>query len=175
MPTIWNDLVRYLDEHRPDVSSVKRLMVGGSACPPALMRAFQDNHDIEVVHGWGMTEMSPVGTLAIPPVAAEVGSDEYWRYRAAQGRLLPGVEARLIGPDGEVQPWDGESVGELEVRGPWITASYYANGSESEAELAEMRPSSTRPPSGAASSAPPIPSTTSGARSGTARSTGGRR
>ena len=138
VPTIWNDLVRYLDEHRPDVSTVKRLMVGGSACPPALMRAFQDNHGIEVVHGWGMTEMSPVGTLAIPPVAAEFGSDEYWRYRAAQGRLLPGVEARLIGPDGEVQPWDGESVGELEVRGPWITASYYANGSESEAELAEM-------------------------------------
>jgi fatty-acyl-CoA synthase len=138
VPTIWNDLVRYLDEHRPDVSSVQRLMVGGSACPPALMRAFQDRHGIEIVHGWGMTEMSPVGTLAVPPVEAEVGSDAYWRYRAAQGRLLPGVEARLIGPDGQEQPWDGESVGELEVRGPWVTASYYANGSESEAELAEM-------------------------------------
>jgi fatty-acyl-CoA synthase len=138
VPTIWNDLVRHLDEHRPDVSSVQRLMVGGSACPPALMRAFQDRHGIEIVHGWGMTEMSPVGTLAVPPVEAEVGSDAYWRYRAAQGRLLPGVEARLIGPDGQEQPWDGESVGELEVRGPWVTASYYANGSESEAELAEM-------------------------------------
>jgi fatty-acyl-CoA synthase len=138
VPTIWNDLVRYLDEHRPDVSSVQRLMVGGSACPPALMRAFQDRHGIEIVHGWGMTEMSPVGTLAIPPAGVEEGSDAYWRYRAAQGRLLPGVEARLIGPDGSEQPWDGESVGELEVRGPWITASYYANGSESEVELDEM-------------------------------------
>lgn len=102
------------------------------------MRAFQERHNIEIVHGWGMTEMSPVGTLAIPPVAAEVGSEEYWRYRAAQGRLLPGVEARLIGPDGDEQPWDGSSVGELEVRGPWITASYYSNGSESELELLEM-------------------------------------
>ncbi|MBC7309027.1 MAG: long-chain fatty acid--CoA ligase [Tetrasphaera sp.] len=138
VPTIWNDLLRYLDEHRPDVSSVQRLMVGGSACPPALMKAFQERHDIEIVHGWGMTEMSPVGTLAIPPSEAQVGSDDYWRYRAAQGRLLPGVEARLIGPDGAEQPWDGQSVGELEVRGPWITASYYANGTESEHELGEM-------------------------------------
>ena len=138
VPTIWNDLVRYLDEHTPDVSSVKRLMVGGAACPPALMKAFQERHDIEIVHGWGMTEMSPVGTLAIPPVEAELGSEEYWRYRAAQGRLLPGVEARLIGPEGDEQPWDGASVGELEVRGPWITASYYSNGEESQVELDEM-------------------------------------
>ena len=138
VPTIWNDLVRYLDEHKPDVSSVRRLMVGGAACPPALMKAFQERHDIEVVHGWGMTEMSPVGTLAVPPVEAEFGSEEYWRYRAAQGRLLPGVEARLIGPEGDEQPWDGASVGELEVRGPWITASYYPNGEEPQTELDEM-------------------------------------
>lgn len=138
VPTIWNDLLRYLDEHRPDVSSVKRFMVGGSACPPALMRAFQDRHGIEIVHGWGMTETSPVGSLAVPPVELEPGSDAYWRYRSAQGRLLPGFEGRLIGPEGQVQPWDGESVGELEVRGPWVTASYYANGTESEQELAEM-------------------------------------
>lgn len=138
VPTIWNDLLRYLDEHRPDVSSVRRFMVGGSACPPALMRAFQDRHDIEIIHGWGMTETSPVGSLAIPPVELEPGSDAYWRYRSAQGRLLPGFEGRLIGPEGQEQPWDGESVGELEVRGPWVTASYYANGTESEHELAEM-------------------------------------
>jgi len=138
VPTIWNDLLRYLDEHRPDVSSVRRLMVGGSACPPSLMKAFQERHDIEIVHGWGMTEPSPVGSLAIPPIELEADSEEYWRYRSAQGRLLPGFEGRLIGPDGQEQPWDGESVGELEVRGPWITASYYANGTESEQELAEM-------------------------------------
>ena len=76
-------------------------MVGGSAAPPAMIRAYQERHDIEIIHGWGMTEMSPVGTLAIPPAAAEKGSDEYWRYRSAQGRFLVGVEGRLIGPDGE--------------------------------------------------------------------------
>ena len=116
VPTIWNDLLRYLDEHPEKADTCYRLMVGGSAAPPAMIRAYQERHDIEIIHGWGMTEMSPVGTLAIPPAAAEKGSDEYWRYRAAQGRFLVGVEGRLIGPDGEEQPWDSESVGELEVR-----------------------------------------------------------
>ncbi|MBK8470446.1 MAG: long-chain fatty acid--CoA ligase [Actinomycetales bacterium] len=138
VPTIWNDLLQYLDKNPTDVSSCSMLMVGGSAAPPSLMHAFQEKHDIEMVHGWGMTEMSPVGTLAVPPVEVEVGSEAYWRYRTAQGRLLPGVEGRLAGPDDSLQPWDGESVGELEVRGPWITASYYANGSESGVEQMEM-------------------------------------
>ena len=138
VPTIWNDLLRYLDEHPEKAATCYRLMVGGSAAPPAMIRAYQDRHDIEIIHGWGMTEMSPVGTLAIPPAAAEVGSDAYWRYREAQGRLLVGVEGRLIGPDGEEQPWDSEAVGELEVRGPWITASYYENGTENDADRREM-------------------------------------
>jgi len=138
VPTIWNDLLQYLDKNPVDVSSCSMLMVGGSAAPPALIRSFKDKHNIDIVHGWGMTEMSPVGSLAVPPVEVEIGSEAYWRYRNAQGRLLPGVEGRLLGPDDEVQPWDGESVGELEVRGPWITGSYYANGSESPAEQADM-------------------------------------
>ncbi len=138
VPTIWNDLLQYLDKNPADVSSCSMLMVGGSAAPPALMHAFKEKHNIDIIHGWGMTEMSPVGTLAVPPVEVEVGSDEYWRYRTAQGRLLPGVEGRLVGPDDDLQPWDGQSVGELEVRGPWITGSYFANGSESPAEQAEM-------------------------------------
>ncbi|EWT01479.1 long-chain fatty acid--CoA ligase [Intrasporangium oryzae NRRL B-24470] len=138
VPTIWNDLLHYLDTHEADVSSVHMLMVGGSAAPPALIRRFQEEHDIEIVHGWGMTEMSPVGSLAIPPGAAEPASDAYWAYRQAQGRLLCGVEGRIIGPDGSEQPWDGRSVGELEVRGPWITGSYYSNGSESSGEIDEM-------------------------------------
>jgi fatty-acyl-CoA synthase len=138
VPTIWNDLLRYLDEHPEKAATCYRLMVGGSAAPPAMIRAYQERHDIEIIHGWGMTEMSPVGTLAIPPAAAEKGSDEYWRYRSAQGRFLVGVEGRLIGPDGEEQPWDGQSVGELEVRGPWITASYFMNGTENDTDRREM-------------------------------------
>jgi len=139
VPTIWNDLLHYLDEHPTDTSSCYRLMVGGSAAPPALIHAFQERHSIEIIHGWGMTEMSPVGTLAVPPQSLEQGTDAYWSYREMQGRLLCGVDGRLMGPDGSEQPWDGESVGELEVRGPWVTASYYLSGSESDTDRNEMQ------------------------------------
>ncbi|HEX6056534.1 MAG TPA: AMP-binding protein, partial [Intrasporangium sp.] len=137
VPTIWNDLLHHLDEHGADVSSCRMLMVGGSAAPPALIRAFADRYDIDIVHGWGMTEMSPVGSLALPPQGVEPGTEEYWHYKSSQGRLLYGVEGRLVGPDGSIVPSDGESVGELEVRGPWITERYYANGAETETDLAE--------------------------------------
>jgi fatty-acyl-CoA synthase len=124
VPTIWNDLLHHLEANpQADISSLKLAIVGGSACPPALMRAFEERHDVRVLHAWGMTEMSPLGTVAVPPLAAE--GDEAWAYRESQGRLALPVEGRLVGPDGEIQPWDGEAVGELEVRGPWITASYY--------------------------------------------------
>lgn len=138
VPTIWNGLLQHLDANGGDMSTCRMLMVGGSAAPPSLMKAFQERYDIEIIHGWGMTETSPVASLAFAPPQAEVGSEEYWRYRASQGRIIAGVEARLIGPDGEEQPRDGEAVGEVEVRGPWITASYYSNGSEPQGELDDM-------------------------------------
>ncbi|AKU18160.1 long-chain fatty acid--CoA ligase [Luteipulveratus mongoliensis] len=138
VPTIWNGLLQYLDAEKPDVSSCRMLMVGGAAAPPSLMKAFHDRYDIDIVQGWGMTETSPVGSLALPPARVEKGSDEYWRYKAAQGRLLCGVDGRLIGPDGTEQPWDGEAVGELEVRGPWITGTYFSNGTESAAEMDDI-------------------------------------
>ncbi len=139
VPTIWSELLRYLDAHPEiDTSACTRLMVGGSAAPPAMIKAYQERHDIEIIQGWGMTETSPVGSLAIPPASAEVGSEEYWDYRAKQGRLLVGFQGRLMGPEGDEQPWDGEAVGELEVRGPWVTGSYYMNGTESETDKAEM-------------------------------------
>jgi fatty-acyl-CoA synthase len=124
VPTIWGDLLRYLDQHPEiDTSSVRAVIVGGSACPPALMRAFEERHHLQVLHAWGMTEMSPLGTVAIPPVDAQ--GEDAWAYRETQGRLAPLVQGRLVGPDGSHMPWDGESVGELEVRGPWVTSSYY--------------------------------------------------
>jgi fatty-acyl-CoA synthase len=135
VPTIWTDLLRYLDEHPTDTSSLRRVIIGGSACPPSLMRAYQDRHGIEVIHAWGMTEMSPLGSTAVPPVG--LTGDEHWFYRYTQGRIAASIEARLAGPDGSEIPWDGESVGELEVRGPWITGSYYDNGTNSEAERAD--------------------------------------
>jgi fatty-acyl-CoA synthase len=135
VPTIWTDVLRYLDEHPTDTSSLRRVIVGGSACPPSLMHAYHERHGIEVIHAWGMTEMSPLGSTAVPPVGTT--GDEHWFYRHTQGRISSSIEARLAGPDGSEIPWDGESVGELEVRGPWITGSYYDNGTNSEAERAD--------------------------------------
>jgi fatty-acyl-CoA synthase len=135
VPTIWTDLLRYLDEHPTDTSSLHRVIIGGSACPPALMRAYEERHNIKVIHAWGMTEMSPLGSTAVAPV--EATGERHWFYRQTQGRIAPGVEARLVGVEGEEVPFDGESVGELEVRGPWVTGSYYDNGSNTEAERAD--------------------------------------
>ena len=135
VPTIWTDLLRYLDKHPTDTSSLRRVIIGGAACPPSLMRAYQERHDIQVIHAWGMTEMSPLGSTAVAPVGTT--GEEHWFYRQTQGRIAPALEARLVGPDGAVVPCDGESVGELEVRGPWVTGSYYDNGTNTEAERAD--------------------------------------
>jgi acyl-CoA synthetase (AMP-forming)/AMP-acid ligase II len=122
VPTIWTDLLAYIDANPTDSSSLKEVVVGGSACPPALMHAFSERHGIEIIHAWGMTEMSPLGSVSRPP--AGLDPQEAWAYRYTQGRLPAAVEGRIVGPDGEVMAADGKSVGELEVRGPWITSTY---------------------------------------------------
>jgi fatty-acyl-CoA synthase len=99
------------------------------------MRAYHDRHAVEVIHAWGMTETSPLGSTAVAPTGTT--GDEHWFYRQTQGRLACGVEARLVGPEGTEMPKDGESVGELEVRGPWIAGSYYDDGNSTEAERAD--------------------------------------
>lgn len=123
VPTIWQGLLAELTAKPRDVSSLTQVTIGGSACPPSLMAAF-DDLGMRVCHAWGMTETSPLGTIARPPAHA-VGTDEEFAYRLTQGRFPAGVEARLTGPGGERLPWDGESAGELEVRGPWIAGAYY--------------------------------------------------
>ncbi|MBW1599737.1 long-chain fatty acid--CoA ligase [Streptomyces sp. JJ38] len=123
VPTIWQGLLAELEANPRDISSLSRVVIGGSACPPSLMRAFEERHGVTLIHAWGMTETSPLGTVARVP--AGVGEDESWAYRLTQGRLPASVEARLAAPDGTFAPWDGESTGELEVRGPWIAAAYY--------------------------------------------------
>jgi fatty-acyl-CoA synthase len=122
VPTIWTDLLAYLDTHDTDVSSLKEVVVGGSACPPALMHAYSERYGIEIIHAWGMTEMSPLGSVSRAPVG--LSPEETWAYRYTQGRIPAAVEARIVGPLGEVMPADGKAVGELEVRGPWITERY---------------------------------------------------
>ncbi|MGX1271023.1 fatty-acyl-CoA synthase [Streptomyces phaeoluteigriseus] len=123
VPTIWQGLLAELTAKPRDVSALTQVTIGGAACPPSLMEAF-DRLGMRVCHAWGMTETSPLGTIARPPAAA-VGTDAEWGYRLTQGRFPAGVEARLTGPGGERLPWDGESAGELEVRGPWIAGAYY--------------------------------------------------
>jgi fatty-acyl-CoA synthase len=116
VPTIWQGLLAELTAKPRDVSSLTQVTIGGSACPPALMAAF-DKLGMRVCHAWGMTETSPLGTVSRPPAEA-VGTDREFEYR-------------LSGPGGERLPWDGESAGELEVRGPWIAGAYY-NGPDAE-------------------------------------------
>jgi fatty-acyl-CoA synthase len=130
VPTIWLDVLRVADETKPDLSSVRRMICGGAAVPERLMRDFEERHGVRIIQAWGMTETSPIGSVANPPAEAE--GDEHWRYRTASGRIVPLVEARLVGDDGEEVAWDGESTGELEVRGPWIAADYFEDPSSPE-------------------------------------------
>ncbi len=123
VPTVWGGLAQFVGANpAADLSSIEELIVGGSALTESLMDAY-DSMGIRMIHAWGMTETSPLGCLARVPSGAS--GDEARRYRLTQGRFVAPVDARLVGPDGTVMPWDGRSVGELEVRGPWVTGSYY--------------------------------------------------
>jgi fatty-acyl-CoA synthase len=124
VPTIWNDVMHYLDQNPGyDVSSLRIVPCGGSAVPVSLMRTFEDKHGVQIRQLWGMTETSPTATMAWPPPGTP--DEEHWRFRTTQGQPICGVEARIVDDDGRVLPNDNNAVGELEVRGPWITGSYY--------------------------------------------------
>jgi fatty-acyl-CoA synthase len=129
VPTVWSAVLQYLDDNEVDTSSLRVVVCGGAAVPQGLMQGLEERHGIDMVQGWGMTETSPVCAVARPPAGVEDGSDEMWSYRTAAGRLLPFVEARLIGDDGSELEWDGTTTGELEVRGPWIARDYYEDPS----------------------------------------------
>jgi fatty-acyl-CoA synthase len=124
VPTIFADLLSYADEH-PDVdlSSLTNATCGGSAVPRQLMRDFEERHRVNIFQAWGMTETSPVATFCRPNEGEH--DEDYWDARAKQGRALPWVELRLTDDDGSEVAWDGESTGEIEVRGPWIAARYF--------------------------------------------------
>jgi fatty-acyl-CoA synthase len=123
VPTIWNALLQHIREHGGDISSLRLVACGGSAVPHALIEAFEKELGVLIVQAWGMTETSPIGSVAHPPPGTS--GDEAWAYRDTQGRLVCAVEARLVGDGGTALPHDGQAVGEVEVRGPWVTGSYY--------------------------------------------------
>jgi fatty-acyl-CoA synthase len=124
VPTIFADLLRYADEHQGiDLSSLSNAACGGSAVPRQLMKDFEERHGVRIFQAWGMTETSPVATYARPLEGEH--DDAYWDDRAKQGRPLPWVELRLVDDEGGEVAWDGQSTGEIEVRGPWIAARYF--------------------------------------------------
>ncbi|MCO5175991.1 MAG: long-chain fatty acid--CoA ligase [Thermomicrobiales bacterium] len=129
VPTIWLGLLQTLDKDPDawDLSSMRTLLVGGQAAPKSMIQGFRDRHGLEVVHAWGMTETTPLGSVAILTSDMEdLPIAEQDNFRAKQGRPVPFVEIRASGEDGLV-PWDGKTMGELEVRGPWIAGHYYDN------------------------------------------------
>jgi fatty-acyl-CoA synthase len=128
VPTIWLGILALLDAdpERYDLSRMKGMLVGGSAAPRAMIAGFKQRHGLNVVHGWGMTETSPVASTAqLPGGLATAEEDEQFDYIAMQGMPLPLVELRHRDDDGKILPWDGESMGELEIRGPWVAGGYY--------------------------------------------------
>jgi fatty-acyl-CoA synthase len=135
VPTIWLGLLQLLDAQpeRWDLSRLKGMLVGGSAAPRAMIAGFKERHGLDVVHGWGMTETSPVASTAqLPGELANADPDTRFDYIAMQGLPLPLVELRNRDAEGTVLPWDGASMGELEIRGPWVAAGYYATEEQAE-------------------------------------------
>ena len=127
VPTIWMGVLQYLDANPGafDLSAIRAMYVGGSAVPQALIEAFERRYGLRILHAWGMTELAPLGTVAHVPAALNDATEAVkFAYRAKQGRPSPFVEIRARGEDGLV-PWDGKTMGELEVRGPWVASSYY--------------------------------------------------
>jgi len=129
VPTIWLSILQALDAEpkKHDLSSIRTMIVGGSAAPPSLIHGFQTRHGLTVTHAWGMTETNPLGTVARvkPHLRGEPARE--LSVRATQGYAVPFIEARHVDDAGKPLAWDGASMGELEVRGPWVAASYYGD------------------------------------------------
>ncbi|WP_282151928.1 long-chain-fatty-acid--CoA ligase [Ruegeria atlantica] len=126
VPTVWLGLFEYLDQQGATLKTVKRAMMGGSAAPLSLIEQIEKGHGIDVVHGWGMTELSPVGTLSVPKWGEDkLPIDDRLALKTKQGRALYGVEMRIVNDEGELLPHDGIASGMLQVRGHWVAESYW--------------------------------------------------
>lgn len=126
VPTLWIGLLNLLDKERYDLSSLRGMIVGGAAAPQWMIEDFERKHGLTVMHAWGMTEMSPLGTVSrLKSYQQDLPEAERFAIRAKQGTAVPGVEIRAVDEQGGEVPWDGKAIGELQVRGPWIISSYY--------------------------------------------------
>ena len=126
VPTVWQGLLAYVEGNRKSFTTMRRTIIGGAACPPAMMSAFQDRYDVQVLHAWGMTELSPVGTVCtLKPKHQALDDDSRRAIQAKQGRAVYGIDMKIVGEDGRELPHDGKTSGELMVRGPWVISRYF--------------------------------------------------
>jgi acyl-CoA synthetase (AMP-forming)/AMP-acid ligase II len=126
VPTVWLGVLTYLKANDLKFITFRRTVIGGSACPPAMMRTLMDDYGVEVLHGWGMTEMSPLGTVGkLKSKHAGLDAEAKFKVLEKQGKALYGVDLAIVDDDGKPLPWDGRSAGNLVVRGPWIIQSYF--------------------------------------------------
>ncbi|HVL55833.1 MAG TPA: 3-(methylthio)propionyl-CoA ligase [Burkholderiaceae bacterium] len=126
VPTVWLGLLQHVGANKLRFSTLKRTVIGGSACPPAMIRAFRDDYGVEVIHAWGMTEMSPLGSLArLQLKHLELPPSEQQKKLEKQGHAIFGVDMRIVGDDGRELAWDGKTFGDLQVRGPWVIKEYF--------------------------------------------------
>jgi acyl-CoA synthetase (AMP-forming)/AMP-acid ligase II len=126
VPTVWQMLLGHMKPAGLRFSTLKRTVIGGSACPPAMIHAFREDYGVEVLHAWGMTEMSPLGTLCtLKNKHMDMPADAQMKIRLKQGRAIYGVDMKIVGEDGKELPWDGTTFGDLYVKGPWIVREYF--------------------------------------------------
>ena len=126
VPTVWLPVLSYVRETGRSLEPLRRIAIGGSACPLSMMEEFRDEHQIEVVHAWGMTEMNPLGTVnSHKPATKNLGGSDLQQHMQSAGRAVPGVQLKITDDDNKELPWDGEAIGALKVRGPWVCKSYY--------------------------------------------------
>lgn len=126
VPTVWQMLLSHLKTNNLKFSTLKRTVIGGSACPPAMIAAFNDDHGVEVLHAWGMTEMSPLGTLCtLKNKHLLLSKEEQMKILLKQGRAIYGVDMKIVGDDGMALPHDGKAYGDLQVKGPWVVREYF--------------------------------------------------
>jgi acyl-CoA synthetase (AMP-forming)/AMP-acid ligase II len=126
VPTVWQMLLGHLKPNHLRFSTLKRTVIGGSACPPAMIDAFREDYGVEVLHAWGMTEMSPLGTLCtLKNKHLAMAPEEQMKIRLKQGRAICGVDLKVVGDDGVELPWDGKTPGDLYVKGAWVVREYF--------------------------------------------------
>ena len=126
VPTVWQMLITHMKANNLKFSTLKRTVIGGSACPPAMINTFRDDYGVDVLHAWGMTELSPLGTLCtLKNKHLKLPAQEQMQIRMKQGRAIFGIDMKIVDGDGKDQPHDGKAYGDLLVRGPWVVANYY--------------------------------------------------